>query len=1003
MEAIRSGGSVDVAPRSGLLSKVLRVVLSLGLGGAGLALTAAVASAPASATGVWSASNFSYPSDLSENVDSGLSDISCVDPADCIAVGTYESTDAEFGGQAAWMDVETAGTWSDVDTTNFGNGWWTGPGNVDLAQVSCPPGGALSDCVILGMIYHSYYEAMAVTDQAGTWTATPLPNPRDNYSYGQGDLPRALSCAAVGWCTAEASDSVTGDALVETLSGGSWTPSYVSGMADFQGPQGLSCPSIGVCFLTSQSGIWTGTGGTWTEPPGSVGNIGNGGYPIDCTSDTSCTVAGYVEALSSAGMIVETLSGGSWTTSDTAAPTPAPPGEYVSLAGAPACSAPGTCVLVGNVNGNNYSVPVAYTVTGGAWGEPETLPTNPSDGDNVALAAVWCGSSTDCEAVGESPSELYAWNRAPDVDPPDAPTIGTATAQGDCGDVTFTVPTDNGAGITSFTTTTYQGGTPAGNTTFAAGALGSSTDPTPGASDSVLVCGLTGGDDYTFTVSATNADGQGPASAQSNQITAPILLTPTVVLLASSIPAAPSPVPYTVTVSGTGPTPTGSVTVSDSADASCTVTLGSGTGTCDLTEGGQSSLYDVTASYGGDATYAGGSATINVANEASSGTAAGAGSVNGTAEAYGGTAGVDTVTYADYPGDPEAALSNGVNYFDVSLSADNTFTSMVVSDCVHATPATTLEWWDAAAGTGGAWEPVVGDPGPSYVAGTPACTQAVLDGTTSPTLAQLSGTPFAMAPSGTLTVTTTALPAAQRGVAYSATLTASGGNPPYKWTLPAGTLPAGLHLSSAGVISGTPATTAALGTDSFTVQVATSHPTATATQSLSLAVGQPSPTVTTVSPSSGPGAGGTKVTIDGTALEGTSAVAFGGLAATSYSVNGAGTKITAYAPAQAAGAVTLSVTTPGGTADASYTYLGPTITTVAPSSAPGAGGTKVTISGSGFQGTSAVDFGALAATSYSVNGAGTKITAYAPAQGGGAVTLTVTTPGGTADTTYTYQ
>ncbi|HTO45284.1 MAG TPA: putative Ig domain-containing protein [Burkholderiales bacterium] len=48
------------------------------------------------------------------------------------------------------------------------------------------------------------------------------------------------------------------------------------------------------------------------------------------------------------------------------------------------------------------------------------------------------------------------------------------------------------------------------------------------------------------------------------------------------------------------------------------------------------------------------------------------------------------------------------------------------------------------------------------------------------------------------------LPAAQVGVPYSFTLTATGGTPPYAWSLASGSLPAGLSLSASGLISGTP-------------------------------------------------------------------------------------------------------------------------------------------------------------------------------------------------------
>jgi hypothetical protein len=54
------------------------------------------------------------------------------------------------------------------------------------------------------------------------------------------------------------------------------------------------------------------------------------------------------------------------------------------------------------------------------------------------------------------------------------------------------------------------------------------------------------------------------------------------------------------------------------------------------------------------------------------------------------------------------------------------------------------------------------------------------------------------------------------------------------------------------------------------------------------------------------------VTVTGTSLEGATIVMFGFVPATSYTVNAAGTKIIAFAPAQTAGSVDIVVTGPGG-------------------------------------------------------------------------------------------
>jgi hypothetical protein len=62
-----------------------------------------------------------------------------------------------------------------------------------------------------------------------------------------------------------------------------------------------------------------------------------------------------------------------------------------------------------------------------------------------------------------------------------------------------------------------------------------------------------------------------------------------------------------------------------------------------------------------------------------------------------------------------------------------------------------------------------------------------------------------------LALTTTALPDAYRGRPYPAALEASGGVPPYSFTLVTGSLPEGVHLGSDGRFSGTPSASDAFG------------------------------------------------------------------------------------------------------------------------------------------------------------------------------------------------
>jgi hypothetical protein len=100
----------------------------------------------------------------------------------------------------------------------------------------------------------------------------------------------------------------------------------------------------------------------------------------------------------------------------------------------------------------------------------------------------------------------------------------------------------------------------------------------------------------------------------------------------------------------------------------------------------------------------------------------------------------------------------------------------------------------------------------------------------------------------TLTITTTSIPTGIVNQAYTTTLGAIGGTAPYSWTLANGTsLPAGLSLSTGGVISGTPTATAT--NASFTVKATDSgSPTAqTATANLTITITPSGITITTTS------------------------------------------------------------------------------------------------------------------------------------------------------------
>jgi hypothetical protein len=86
-------------------------------------------------------------------------------------------------------------------------------------------------------------------------------------------------------------------------------------------------------------------------------------------------------------------------------------------------------------------------------------------------------------------------------------------------------------------------------------------------------------------------------------------------------------------------------------------------------------------------------------------------------------------------------------------------------------------------------------------------------------------------------------------MAYSANLSATGGTPPYSWSTKSGTMPAGLSLSTAGTISGTPTTA---GAATFTAQVADSGmPAQSTSANLSLAISGGTLQITTTTAATG--------------------------------------------------------------------------------------------------------------------------------------------------------
>jgi hypothetical protein len=165
-------------------------------------------------------------------------------------------------------------------------------------------------------------------------------------------------------------------------------------------------------------------------------------------------------------------------------------------------------------------------------------------------------------------------------------------------------------------------------------------------------------------------------------------------------------------------------------------------------------------------------------------------------------------------------------------------------------------------------------------------------------------------------------------------------------------------------------------------------------------------------PAKGPAAGATTVTLTGKNLGEATAVSFGTVPAASFKVISP-TSLSAVSPAESAGIIDVTVTSPGATSALTtadhFKFGPPTITAVSPIGGPVAGGSTVTVTGTGFApGTTATSFRFALTPATSVNCSSlTKCTVVSPSHKAGLVDVRATvskvlSPKTTADQ-FTYH
>jgi outer membrane autotransporter protein len=553
-----------------------------------------------------------------------------------------------------------------------------------------------------------------------------------------------------------------------------------------------------------------------------------GSFPITVTATDSTTGAGPFVGTQNYTL---TIAGPTITLSPASLPNATVGTAYSQTVSASGGTAPYTFSATG-------SPPPGMTL--GASGTLSGTPTTAGDFNFTAVA-------TDAQSF--TGSKAYSVHVAAIA--PGAPTGTSATAGSEQASVSFSAPTDTGgAPITSYTVTSSPGGL-----------TGS------GSASPIVVTGLTDGTAYTFTVVAFNTAGPGPASTASNSVT----------------PQGGQ----TITFNNPGTQNFGtSPTLAATATSSLAVTFSSTTtGVCTITSGGvltfvTSGSCSITANQGGNGTYlaappvtqtftvaaiAPGAPTVGTATAGNT-----QATISFTAPASDGGSAITGYTVTSSPGGITGSgstspvtvtgLANGTAYTFTVTATNSAATGAPSAASNSVTPqgTQTITFSNPGSQNFGTSPQINASTTSGLSVSFTSTTTSVCTVTSSGILSTLSpGTctlhadqagngaflpaptvsqSFAIVvPGGAVSLSTPSpLPVGTGGTPYSLTFVSAGGATPYTYT-ETGALPAGLSMTAAGTISGTPTSA---GTYSITVTV-TDAATQTAQKTYQLTINAP--------------------------------------------------------------------------------------------------------------------------------------------------------------------
>lgn len=684
--------------------------------------------------------------------------------------------------------------------------------------VACPDVGT---CLVIGTAYDPHPEGSIVTWTGSTWSAVQAPLPPDNtvdssnfhVNLAEIACAGASSCAVVGSYASTSGGSSDGrEGLLLSYANGTWNAVRAPVPADHLASDdeayltSVACDAPGSCIAVGTYLHYVNGGPTWTEGP-----------------------------------LMERLSGGVWTASALPLPADALPTNFQAGLSQIACGAPGSCTAVGYYFQPNASTntgfqkwPLVETFTNGSAAAtaaplPPDVGTSSLNGglDNVACNGSGCaayGSYRDTSNTMQWVLEAGASGGFTPTRPSSGPNTSSASGLSDvsCGGPTNCVI----VGVNTDASNHLYGVLD----TLAGGTWTESTAPEPSDANTTQPYS------YLTGVSCQDATDCTAVGHYTSTSTTSALID----VLSNGV--------WTGYSSGLGNDP---ALYSVGCDPTGACIAPGGTGTVILVNAppppplviSPTSLSNGVrnVAYSAQLTATGGGARPDTFSLVSGSLPAGltlssSGAISGTPTTPG------TSTFTVRVADSQNPVDTATATLSLTIVPVEVTPTTLPGAPIDAAYKTTL---GAIGGTGPyTWKLMSGTlpkgltlastgvvSGTPTVLGTSTFTVQVTDATTPAHGVATAVVSLTVVP---MTVATTTLPNAPIGRSYKATLTTHGGKATLHWKVSSGTLPAGLTLSTAGIISGTPS---AVGTSSFTVKVTDSEvPAESATANESITV-----------------------------------------------------------------------------------------------------------------------------------------------------------------------